>query len=320
MKRALLGLLQGVLFLFLISFLTFVFMDFAPGDFLDSMALDPRVTPELLESLRHLYGLDQPVHVQYGRWIQSVLSGDGGYSLLYRRPVWDLLAPRFFYTLVLALIALVASWGLALIVGLACALRAGGWFDRGVLAVVAVLSSVPEILVIFLGVGVAQAVGLPLGGATSVGHADFGFWAKILDRGTYLILPTSILVLGNSPSIIRHVRAAILSSLEKPFVAAARGHGIQGVSLWSRFVLPESSNHLLTLLGVSAPSVLYSGQIVELVLGLPGLGPVFVEATFSRDRHLFLGGIILGVVFLMIGNFLASLLVAKIDPRLRVSA
>lgn len=319
MKGVLLRFCQGVLFLFLVSFLTFVFMDFAPGDFLDSMALDPRVTPELLENLRDLYGLDQPVHVQYWRWLKSVFSGDGGYSLLYRRPVWDLLAPRLFNTLVLALAALIASWGVALLLGLVCALRAGGWFDRSVLLLIAVLSSVPEILVILIGVGAAQALGLPLGGATSVGYSDLGMWERIADRGAHLILPVSILVLGNSPSITRHARSAFLSALEEPFVVAAKGHGIHAARLWGRFVLPEASNHLMTLFGVSLRGLIYGGQIVEIVLGLPGIGPLFMEAVFAHDQHLFLATLIPGIIFLIGGNFLAGLLVRKIDPRIKAA-
>lgn len=315
MKRSVLRFLYGVAFLLTICFATFVFLGSAPGDYVDNLRFDSKVSPSLLEELRRLYGLDQPPWIQFIRWLESVAEGKGGYSLSYRGPVFELVLPRLGNTLVLALSALAISWGLALLVGGLCGARAGGRLDRAVLMLVAAVASVPDVLLVLGGLWLAVVSGLPLGGLTSVDHEALSWLGRLGDRAFHLVLPVGVLVVASLPRLVRHCRSAVFEALEEPSVAAARGHGLEGPRLWWGYVLPFSANHLLTLFGVSFATLLSSCMVVEIVMGLPGFGPLFAEATISRDVHVVVMANLLAGLLLLFGNFLAEAMLWVLDPR-----
>ena len=302
--------------LWVLSVLVFVFADLAPGDFLEQAQLDPRMNPELLQQLRSSFGLDAPLHIRYARWVGSILKGDGGYSLAYRRPVFELLWPRLLNTLMLTTGALILSWTAALILGFLSAVMQGGSLDRVVLLLTTGLLIIPEILLALAGLWLAVYAGFPLGGTISLDYQDLSGWQRFEDRLRHLVIPVTVLTLAGLPNLVRHVRSAVVGALEEPYVQAARGHGLYGLRFWIGYVLPAAANPLITLFGVCLGALISGGMVVEAVLGWPGLGPMLIESALNGDLHVFNAGLMAGCACLIFGNFLADLLLSLVDPRM----
>ncbi len=315
MSRLVGRLAQGALLLVVLSMLVFVFAELAPGDFFTGAVLDPRMSEELIETLRLQYGLEQPLHIRYLRWASSVARGEGGFSIAYRRPVVDLFLPRAAHTLMLAGASMLLAWIIALVLGIAGAYRAGGWLDRSTLIAVAALLAIPELLLALLGILVAVNTRLPLGGATSLDYASLSLGARLIDRIEHLVIPVTVLALTSLPVLVRHVRTSVLEALDAPFVRAARGHGISGRRLMLAYVLPAAANPLITLFGISFGGLLSGSLVIEGAMGWPGLGPLVLESMTNQDLHVLLAGILGVCAFLWVGNLIADGLLVLIDPR-----
>jgi len=318
MKRAAHRALRVVLLLFGVSILCFLFTEMAPGSFFDEMRLNPQISPETVSALRARYGLDQPLVVRYGRWLTSVARGDLGFSVAYNVPVAPLLWTRALNTLLLTTTVMVLTWLLGVSLGVWSAAYRGHWFDRIVATASSLLISIPEI-VIALGL-LAIAIrwrAIPIGGMMSLDHDELSAWAKVTDVARHLLLPTAILVFAGVAIVIRHVRASVVEVLDAPHVRASRSLGIGRVRLLFRHVLPVAANPAISLFGFSIASLLSGSLLVEVATGWPGLGPLLLEATLSRDLYLVIGGIIFSALFLVAGNLAADLLLIAFDPRVR---
>jgi len=310
--------IRAVLLLFGVSVLCFLFTEMAPGSFFDEMRLNPQISPETISALRARYGLDQPLLVRYGRWLMAVAHGDLGFSIAYNAPVAPLLWSRALNTLLLAATAMLLTWVIGIPLGVWSAAYRGRWFDRAVETCNSLLISIPEI-VIALGL-LALAVrsrAVPVGGIMSLGHEELSTLGKVQDFLRHLMLPTAILVLAGVAIVVRHVRSSIVEVLDTPFVRAGRGLGIGQARLLFRHVLPVAASPAISLFGFSIASLLSGSLLVEVATGWPGLGPLLLEATLARDLYLVIGGIVFSALFLVVGNFIADLLLLASDPRIR---
>jgi peptide/nickel transport system permease protein len=311
-------LARAFLLLIGVSALCFLFTEMAPGTFFDEMRLNPQISPQTIAALRSRYGLDQPLLVRYGRWMKSALHADWGYSIAYHVPVAPLLWSRAKNTLLLTGTALLLTWLISVPLGVWAANGRGGLLDQAVTLVSSFLVSVPE-LVIAVGL-LAAAVRwriLPAGGMLSADFEGLSAWAKLQDIVSHLALPVLILALCESAVIIRHVRASVLEVLDSPYVRAARGFGTRPVRLLFRQVLPVAANPAVSLLGFSLAGLLSGSLLVEVVCGWPGLGPLILEATLSRDLYLVIGGIMFSALFTVGGNLVADIMLLALDPRIR---
>ena len=301
-----------------VSVLSFVFTALAPGDFLNDMKIDPRISPETVAALRDRYGLDQPLVSRYSHWLKSVGRGELGYSLAYNAPVAPLLWPRARNTLVLTVTATTIAWLIAVPVGAWTASRPGGFADRLCATVTTALLVVPELL---LGLGLllfALRTGyFPVGGMVSPAAMDLGPWARLKDVTRHLVLPATAMILLMLPVLIRHVRASLLDTLAEPFILAARARGIPEGRLLFRDALKASANPLASLLGLSVAGLLSTSLVIEAVMSWPGLGPMLLDAIAARDLHLVVGGVLCSTVLLLGGNVLADGLLYWLDPRIR---
>lgn len=311
-------LVRAVLLLVGVSALCFLFTEMAPGTFFDEMRLNPQISPETIAALRSHYGLDQPLLVRYGRWMKSALHADLGYSIAYSLPVAPLLWSRAKNTLLLTTTALLLSWMISVPLGLWAANRRGGLLDKAVTLLSSFLVSVPEIVLAvgLLAVAVRWRI-LRVGGMMSADFEDLSTWAKFQDVLFHLALPAFILVLSETAVIVRHVRASVLEVLGAPYVQAARGFGTRPARLLFRHVLPVAANPAVSLLGFSLAGLLSGSLIVEVVCGWPGLGPLILEATLSRDLYLVIGGIMFSALFMIGGNLVADIMLLALDPRIR---
>jgi peptide/nickel transport system permease protein len=310
---------HGVLLLIAVSVLCFLFSDLAPGSFFDEMKLNPQISAETVAALRSQYGLDQGLSVRYGRWVKSVLRGDLGYSFAYNTPVRSLLVIRARNTLLLTTSATLVAWLIAIPLGVWIAGRGGAWEDRLTMAGTSLFLSVPELVVaLSLLYWVVRTHALPAGGISSVRFDDLGTWAKLCDLAAHLVVPVTILVLASLPILIRHVRASMMEVLRAQFIQAARGHGIGRRRILFHYALPAAASPLISLFGLSLAGLLSSSLLVEVVMGWPGLGPLLLEASISRDVYVVVGAVMASTLFMILGSFLADVMLVVVDPRVRV--
>jgi len=306
------------LVLLLVSVLTFALIELSPGEFFDDLKIDTQVGSTTVETLRQQSGLNQAPLTRYAAWMQSVASGNFGVSLAHRVPVGSLLWERARNTLLLTVPATLVCWMVALPLGLWLARHRGRWTDRIFTTASSTLVSLPDILIALLLLLVALRSGVfPTGGMLSPGAESLDTVARIRDLANHAFLPFCALLLVLLPPVIRHVRASALEAIEAPAVRAARGHGIRGWHLTTRYVLPLSANPLISLAGLSCAALVSASVLIEVVMSWPGLGPLLVESLLAKDVHVVLGASMLATMFLVTGNLLADLTLYAVDPRVR---
>jgi peptide/nickel transport system permease protein len=310
--------IHAVLLLIGASVLSFLFSSLAPGSFFDEMKLNPQISAETVAALRSQYGLDQPLPVKYFRWVKSVLRGEWGYSFAYNRPVRSLLMVRARNTLLLTTLAMALAWLIAVPVGVWVASRRRRWEDRLASASTSLLLSLPE-LVLALGLLylVIRTHALPVGGMVSTRFDRLGLWGRVRDLAAHLIVPVTTLVLASLPILVRHVRASMIEVLQAPFIQAARGHGIGRARVLFRYALPAAANPLISLFGLSVAGLLSGSLLVEVITGWPGLGPLLLEACFSRDIYVVIGVVMASTMFMIFGSLVADIMLVVADPRIR---
>jgi peptide/nickel transport system permease protein len=312
-------LLHGLLLLVGVSLLSFVFAELAPGDYFSQLRTDPRVSAETVAALRARSGLNRPLPVRYVAWVASVLRGDFGYSLAYNSPVGPLLWGRVGATLLLTGTATFLAWLIALPLGTWNATARGTWGDSVSQVVLSFLLAVPDLLlaIVFLMLAV-ESGWFPTGGMVSPGWASLSAPERAGDVAWHLALPVAVLVLGMLPALVRHVRASMAEAIDSPFALSARAQGIPRQRLLFRHLLPAAANPLISLAGFSLGTLLSASLLIEVVMGWPGLGPLFLEAIMARDFALVLAVVMLSASFLVAGNLLADILLYRMDPRIRM--
>lgn len=310
---------HGLLLLVAISVFSFALLQWAPGDFFDAARMDPRVSAQTVTGMRAEYGTDRPFVVRYARWMRSMLKGDMGFSFAYGTSVGPLLWTRARNTLLLSGCATLLAWLLAIPMGIWSASHRGSWCDRICGVAMSTLLTIPDLLLALILLLLAVRTGwFPTGGMISSGAEQSGFWSSAADIARHLVLPAVGLALATLPVLVRHVRAAMIDAVEAPFIRAACGHGIPRTRLLFRYALPAAANPLISLFGFSIAAMLSASVIVEVVLSWPGLGPLMVQAIQARDIYVVIGVVMLSSVFLVIGNFVADVLLFMADPRIRV--
>ncbi len=312
-------LLHAIFLLAAISVLSFALLQWTPGDFFDTMRLDPRVSAQTVENLRTQFGMNQPLIARYFRWARSVMRGNMGYSFSYQAPVESLLVSRAKNTLLLAASATLLAWLLALPLGIWSAAANGGRVDKAFGAGISALLAIPDLVLFLSLLMIAARTGwFPAGGMVSSSFSDLNAWQKMKDIVAHFALPATGLALVALPVLVRHIRSAMLDTLEAPFIRAARAHGIPPRRVLWRYALPAASNPLISLLGFSIATMLSGAAILEVIMSWPGLGPLMVQAILSRDVYVVAGIVMFSSVFLVGGNLLADVLLFASDPRIRV--
>ena len=319
MKYAARRALHSLLLWIALSALFFVFAGLAPGDYFSELRLDARVPSGTVAAMRAQSGAGRPLAARYIDWLASAARGDFGRSLAYDSPVAPLLWPRVLATLLLTGTATLLAWLLAVPLGVWAATQRGTWRDGLSNAFLSLLLSVPDLLLAIVFLVFAVRSGLfPAGGMTSPAFSSMTTPEQVRDLARHLVLPVAVLVLGMLPVIARHVRASMIEVMDAPFALAARAQGIGRRRLLFRHLLPAAMNPLISLFGVSLGTLLSASLLVEVVMGWPGLGPLFLEAVMARDFALALAVAMFSAAFLMAGNLAADLLLYRFDPRIRV--
>lgn len=311
-------LLHGLLLLLGVSLLSFALAEMAPGDYYSGLQADPGISRNTIEGLRSRAGLNRPFPVRYAAWAGSVLKGDFGFSMAFNSPVAPLLWVRIRGTLLLTGTSLVMAWLMAVPLGIWSASQRGTWRDGISKVVMSLLLTVPELLLAIVLLLLAVESGwFPVGGMESPGMAGISWLWRARDVAWHLTLPVAVLVLGMLPVLVRHVRASMVEVMDSAFAASARAQGIPRRRLLFRHLLPAALNPLISLFGLSLGTLLSASLLIEIVMGWPGLGPLFLDAIMARDYPLVLAVEILSTAFLIAGNLAADLLLYRFDPRIR---
>lgn len=290
----------------------FALLDWAPGDYLTGMAMDPSLTEEATRALRQSYKLDEGWWMRFARWLQGLARGNLGPSYAYGVDAAELLLPRLRATLLLNLCALLAGIVLAAPVALFAALRPTHWLSRAANALFHIALALPEMVIalVLLALALRWQVGLPGGAGGAVADIAAPWYEG-------LAVPCLALTLGAAPVFFRHMRTALAEALEEPFVLHARHAGLSQRTLLLRYVFPAASNPLVSLLGLWLGGLLSASLVVETVSGWPGMGSLVLEAVLARDRYVLAGAVLLSGASLLMGNLVADLLLLRLDPRIR---
>lgn len=305
--------------LFGITLLSFGIMKLAPGDFLSQMALNPLISPETIELLRKQFGLDRPWPIQYLKWLWGIIHFDFGYSFTYRVPVATLITDRVLNTLLLTSTAALLSWFLALLLGVYTALFRKSIFDQILSFFSFTTISVPTFFLALLGVFFAARTGwLPTGGAMSFNFGTMSPLEKVWDRLYHLILPATILGIVGFGGIFRITRSYFLEMMRQPFVTTARAKGLPSAVVTWKHIFPNAINPLITLLGFQIAGLLSGAAFTEIIFSWPGLGRLILEAVMSQDLYLVMGSLFMGSILLILGNLIADILLASLDPRIKL--
>lgn len=308
--------LFALLLIFVVSSGALILTLLAPGDFTTQESFE---TDEPTRArLRAELGLDKPVLTQYFSWLRQALRLYFGYSMLYSRPVADLLAERAGNTAILALVALVIATGVGIPLGVVTGTRPKSVIARVVRGVSLLLLSIPPLLSSLLLLLVAARTGwLPTGGMSSAAVADaaWGIWLR--DLAHHVPLPALALTLPMAATLERLQSQALMDASREPFVQAARARGLSLDGVMWRHAWRASLAPVLGLYGLMIGSLFSGSFVVEVVTAWPGLGRLMYDALRARDLHLVAGCAAAGALFLAIGTFIADVLLVIADPRRR---
>ncbi len=313
--------------LILISIVTFVIIQLPPGDYFDSMVADLQASGEpadlqKAEFLRHEYGLDKPLWVQYGRWVAGLVRGDLGYSFEYDQPVATIIGEHLALTMVVSLAAILTTWVVAMPIGLYSATHKHGWGDH-LLTFVAFLGlATPDFLLALVLMFASFAwFGVSVGGlfSPSMQSAPWS-WAKALDLLEHLWIPVLVISAGGTAGMVRRLRANLLDELRKPYVVTARAKGLAPIRLLLKYPLRIAINPFLSDIGTLLPHVISGSVIVSIVLSLPTTGPMLLRALRTQDMYLAGSFLMLLALLTVLGVLVSDVALAALDPRIRQGA
>lgn len=317
--------LMAIVTLWAVTVLSFVIIQLPPGDYVTSyiaqMSLSGGIVTEAeVTALRLQYGLDQPIYVQYVKWMQQISHGNFGMAMEWGRPVLDVIGDRIWLTMVLSVAAIILTWGLALPIGIYSAVKQYSFGDYLFTFLGFIGIAIPSFMLalVFMYVGF-KYFNANVGGLFSPEYLEAPWSAaKLWDMVKHLPLPALVLGLGGTAQMIRIMRANLLDELRKPYVVTARAKGLAEHRVIIKYPVRAALNPFASTIGYLFPYVVSGSIIVSLVLSLPTVGPLLLKALLAQD--MFLAGTIVLMLGLMtvIGTFLSDLVLIWVDPRIRI--
>jgi peptide/nickel transport system permease protein len=310
----------------LVSIVSFIIIKLPPGDFLTQKlqqleARGDKSAREQIEGYRVRYGLDRPAYVQYITWVSNFVTGNFGESFEYEKPIKDLLGERLTMTIVLAIATLLITWFLAIPLGVYSAVKQYSLGDQIITTISFIGLGIPGFLLALLVLYfVVVVLKQEIGGLFSLKFVDAPWsWARFVDLMKHLWIPAFISAVTGTGGLIRIMRGNLLDTLGQPFVEAARARGLKNSTVIWKHAVCIAINPLIVILGSEAlPGIIGGNALVSIVLNLPTIGPLYVEAL--RKLDMFMAGtcIIFFTVLLLIGNLLADIALSWADPRIRL--
>lgn len=313
-------LLNLIPLFFGITIISFIIIHLAPGNPTDAMTqLNPKVSQEARDKLEEIYGFDKPLYVQYFEWLKRFVRCDFGRSFTDGRPVVKKILKRMPITILINSLSIVLIFLIAIPIGVKSAVDRGSLFDRTTTVLVFVLFAAPGfwlalILMSFFGVRLGW---VPVSGIVSLDFEHFGLLKQIGDISHHLILPVLVASLGGLAGISRYTRERMLHAIHEDYIRTARAKGLPEKIIIYRHALRNALLSIITIIGLSIPGLISGSVIFESVFNIPGMGRLMVEAVFTRDYNLIMGGLVMSAILTLLGNLIADVAYSYADPRIR---
>lgn len=307
-------LIQAIPLLIGISLVSFFVMRLAPGGPLAGYLMNPKVSPADVARLEHMWGLDQPLHIQYFKWIWSMLRGDWGWSYRTGLPVWEMIMSRLPATFTLMFTAFLLSVTLAIPAGIFSAVKRYTLPDYVVTFVAFIGVAVPAF---WFGLMLQLLFAVTLHWLPSSGMQTIGAPFSVLDRLKYLVMPACVLAYRSIAEWSRYTRSSMLEAIHQDYVRTARAKGLAERLVIGKHALKNAMIPIVTIIGLDLPSWFAGAVITEAIFAWPGMGRLYVEATFGRDYPVLMANLLFTAVMVVAGNLLADILYALFDPRIK---
>ncbi|MBD2296910.1 ABC transporter permease [Anabaena sphaerica FACHB-251] len=314
-------LLQALLTIFLASALSFFIMKLSPGDYVDTLRQNPKISPERIEEIRQQFGLDKSWPEQFWLWLRQIVTkGDFGTSFVYQRSVSSLLWERVPATLLLAIASLFITWAIAIPLGILAAVKQNLPTDKILQVLSYAGQGFPSFITALFLLFFAQITTplFPVGNMTSIDHAELTWLGKILDIGWHMILPLIALSITSFAGLQRIMRGQLLDVLRQDYIQTARAKGLPENRVIYVHALRNAINPLITLLGFELASLLSGAFITENFFNWPGLGKLTLQAVLAKDQYLVMASLVMSAVLLILGNLIADLMLKAADPRIKL--
>jgi len=309
-------LLQGVVILFIMTLIVFFAMRLLPGDplviFMGQQASSGSMTQEQMESLRHEFGLDKPIIVQYFNWMGGLFRGDLGTSIYYHEDVGKLLGQRFPITLHLGLLAFVISNVVGIFLGLMAAVRRGTWIDTVSTTIANIGITIPQF---WLGILLIYTLGLRFGWLPIYGYTSptVDFWLNTRQ----IIMPVICLAITGMAYTARQMRSAMLEVIRQDYIRTAWSKGLRERPIILKHALKNSLIPVITLMGIGLGMVFGGAVLIETVFAIPGVGRLLVASVFAQDYQVVQSGTLVIAFIIIMSNIIVDISYGWLDPRIR---
>jgi peptide/nickel transport system permease protein len=309
--------------LFIVSIVTFIIIQLPPGDFFTTRAIEAAMSgggqdKETVKKMEERYGLDQPLYVQYWRWVSGFPRGDFGYSLEWNSPALPIVLERMGYTIQVGALSLLFMIGVAIPIGVYSATHQYSFGDHALSLVGFLGLSLPGFLLallwMFLGIIVLR---IPVGGEISQQMADQPWsLAKVLDYLNHLWPPAVILGLASTAQLQRIMRGSLLDVMGQQFITTARAKGLKERKVVDKYAVRVAINPLISVIAMEIPKIISESTIVGIVMSVPTTGPLLLRALLTQDMYLAGTFLLFMTLLLMVSNLLADVALAWADPRI----
>lgn len=310
--------------LILATMLSFAIMQAAPGgpENILLASEDATVDASKLEALREKWGLNDPIHVQYGRWLKNVVTGDFGYSLFQRRPVADIMGEALPNTLQLSVVVLILIYAIAIPLGVVSAVKQYSRFDYMVTGIAFIGQAAPSFwlaMMLMYGVAMHSNGVIPTSGFSTPGVnlQTYGWLSVVADRMRFMVLPVAVSTFGGLTALTRYMRASMLEVLREDFIRTARAKGLNQKVVIYKHALRNGLLPIITLSGALIANLVSGAVIIETVFSWPGIGRVGFDAVTQRDYPVSMGVLLIGAIMLLVCYLLVDIAYVFVDPRIK---
>lgn len=303
--------------LFIISIISFLAIHAAPNSFFASGELNPNITKESIEHLKSVYGLDRPLYVQFFSWIASIIYLDFGISFASGKDVKDEILSRLPITLIINSVSLILVFMLSLYFGIKAAFKQDSQLDAWIKKFSLISYATPSfylatLLIIFFSVYLGW---FPIAGLESIEPQE-GIW-KFFDQAWHLVLPIFVIVFGGIGTLMMYVRSLTIDILKSDYIFFAKSRGLSDRIILTKYILPNLSPPVITILGLSLPGLIGGSVILEKIFSIDGMGLLFFQSAMSRDYPVIMGILIISAFLTLLGNIIADLILLKLNPHSR---
>lgn len=307
--------------IFGITLITFIVIHLAPGGPVEVEAqMSLKSSAQARENLKRLYGLDKPLHVQYLEWLKRFVKLDFGTSFVDGKKVADKIGERIPVTLKINILSLFLIIIIAIPVGVLSAVKQYSLFDKLTTLFVFVGFSTPAFwlaLIMMIIFGVTLGL-LPISGIQSIDVSGMSFLERAMDQARHLILPVLLSAFGGIAGFSRYSRSSMLEVIRQDYIRTARAKGLKESEIIITHALRNALMPIVTILGLAVPGLIGGSVIFESIFAIPGMGQLFWMSTMSRDYPTIMGILVIGAILTLIGNLIADISYALVDPRIRV--